>query len=138
MLPRPDRKVGQGGRVVLDQRVAGPQLVERIKKLLGVHRVGGAYGRGAPDAYQTIGVCPGAGASLVEAAITQGCEAFFTGEMRHHEIAAAQARGCTIILAGHTNTERGYLQLLKRRLEKELPGRKVVVSTADVSPMHFF
>lgn len=138
LMPRPDRKVGHGGRVVLDRRLTVPALVERIKKLLSVQRIGVAFGRGAPDAYQVIGVCPGAGASLVDAAIDQGCEAFFTGEMRHHEVLAAQARGCTVILAGHTNTERGYLPLLKQRMEAQLPGRAVTVSTADVSPLQYF
>lgn len=138
LLPRPNRKVGHGGRVVLDQRVGVPVLIERIKKLLNVQRVSVAVGRGAPEEYQTIGVCAGAGAELVDAAIDQGCEAFFTGEMRHHEIVAAQARGCTIILAGHTNTERGYLTLLKQRLESTLPGRAINVSKTDVSPLRHY
>lgn len=138
LLPRPDRKVGHGGRLVVDQRVDTPTLVERIKTLLGVQRVGVAHGRGAPEAFQIIGICPGAGASLVDAAIDQGCEAFFTGEMKHHEVLAAQARGCTVFLAGHTNTERGYLTLLRNRLAKNLSGCALTVSTADVSPMRFF
>ncbi len=138
LLPRPDRKVGHGGRLVLDQRVNVPTLVERIKALLGVQRVGVALGRGAPQEFQIIGICPGAGASLVEAAIDQGCEAFFTGEMKHHEVLAAQGRGCTIILAGHTNTERGYLTLLQNRLAKALPDVAISVSKADVSPMRFY
>jgi dinuclear metal center YbgI/SA1388 family protein len=138
LLPRPNRKVGHGGRVVLDQRVPMPALVERLKALLGVHRVGVAFGHDAPEEYQTIGVCAGAGASLVDAAVDQGCEAFFTGEMRHHEVVAAQARGCTIILAGHTNTERGYLPLLKARLESNLSGGAFNVAKTDVSPLRYF
>jgi putative NIF3 family GTP cyclohydrolase 1 type 2 len=40
----------------------------------------------------------------------------------------------SLILAGHTNTERGFLPRLARRLEETLPGVKTVVSHADRSP----
>lgn len=137
LLPRPNRKVGHGGRIVLDRRVDSDTLIERIKKNLGVNRIGIAPGRGAPDEYQVIGVCPGAGSSFIDAAIEQGCEMFFTGEMRHHDVLAAQARGCTIALAGHTNTERGYLPLLRDRIATAIPDCTVAVSKADVVPLQF-
>lgn len=133
--PRPNRKVGQGRRVVLDQKVTLEQIVNRIKDRMGVTRIRVAVGRGAPDSYRTVGLSAGAGASLIDAAIDQGCELFFTGEMRHHDVLAAQARGCTIILAGHTNTERGYLPVLRGRLLQLLPDTTVEVSTRDCDPL---
>lgn len=138
LLPRPNRKVGQGGRLVLDQRVTISDLVQRIKTLLNVQTVRVAFGTAAPEEYQTIGVCAGAGASCVDLAIHQGCQAFFTGEMRHHEIIAAQSRGCTIILAGHTNTERGYLPILKEKMQHTLPGRTINIAQSDISPLREF
>ena len=45
---------------------------------------------------------------------------FVTGEMSHHEALAAVATGTSVVLAGHSNTERGYLPLLRRRLRREL------------------
>ena len=39
-----------------------------------------------------------------------------------------------MILAGHTNTERGYLPRLAERLGAELAGAKVLVSKSDRSP----
>jgi dinuclear metal center YbgI/SA1388 family protein len=137
LLPRPNRRVGHGGRVVLDQRVDIETLVERVKACLGVNRIGIAPGRDAPEAYQIIGLCPGAGGSFLDAAIEQGCELFFTGEMRHHDVLAAQARGCTIMLAGHTNTERGYLPLLRDRMAQALPGCTISVAQADINPLRF-
>ncbi len=47
----------------------------------------------------------------------------FTGEASHHEQLDAVARGATIITAGHSISERGYLaQRLRPWLAKELAG----------------
>jgi dinuclear metal center YbgI/SA1388 family protein len=135
LQPRPDRTIGQGRRVVLDQKATLEEIVDRIKKRLGVARIRAAIGRDAPEAYRTIGVCAGAGASIVDAAISQGCELFFTGEMRHHDVLRAQARGCTVVLAGHTNTERGYLAVLQSRMKQLLPDAAIVVSSKDRDPL---
>jgi len=128
---RPLRTIGEGRRAVLDQQVSLKELCDRIKKRLGVKQVRVAVADDAPRQYQTIGLCAGAGASLIDSAIEQQCEAFLTGEMRHHDVIDAQARRCTVILAGHTNTERGYLKVLRRRLSSELKNIDITVSRRD-------
>ena len=74
---------------------------------------------------------------MLDTAIEQGCTVFVTGEMRHHDVLKAQASGCSIILAGHTNTERGYLPVLAERIEavlgKEAP--TMLVSRQDRDPL---
>ncbi len=135
LQPRPQREVGQGRRVVLDQKLSLRVLVERMKRRLGMSQLRVAVGIRAPRRYRTIGLCAGAGGSLRTEAAAQGCEAFITGEMRHHDVLAAQAEGCTIILAGHTNTERGYLRVLRKRLRSALPAAQVVISKKDCDPL---
>lgn len=135
LYPRPERRIGAGRRVVLDQKTTLAQLVQRSKKQLGVEQLRVAPGRDAPEDYQTIGLCAGAGGSLLDAATEQGCELFLTGEMRHHDLLAAQASGCTVILAGHTNTERGYLPELRRKLIDRLPGLTLTISKRDADPL---
>jgi len=61
----------------------------------------------------------------------QGCELFITGEMTHHHILAARQSGISILLAGHTNTERGYLPRLRTRLSKILPDASFILSSVD-------
>jgi putative NIF3 family GTP cyclohydrolase 1 type 2 len=41
-----------------------------------------------------------------------------------------------VLLAGHTNTERGYLPILAERLRRELSGLEVTVSAIDRDPLH--
>ena len=75
---------------------------------------------------------PGAGSSLKDLALAEGCEVFVTGEMTHHEILAARQAGMSILLAGHSNTERGYLKRLAVRLEDLLgEDADIRVSTLD-------
>ncbi len=130
----PVRQSGTGRRLVLDRAATIQELGERLDRFLGRARI--KYS--ADDLKKKvsrIGVCPGSGAELAELAIREGCEVFVTGEMKHHEILAAANEGLSVILAGHTNTERGYLPRLASRLERELPGLGVVVSDRDGDPL---
>ena len=132
---RPKRAAGQGRRVMLDHAVDLDTLIDRIRKTVGSERVVASIGDGSPKKYEIIGVCAGAGASLMEIAIAEGCQLFFTGEMRHHDVLAGKSRGCTVVLAGHTNTERGYLKILKKRLVSLVSDVKFTVSKRDADPL---
>lgn len=129
---RPETSIGQGRRVTLNTPVSLDEIINRIKVHLGLAHLKFAPGRDAPAKYQTIGLCAGAGGSMLDAAIESGCELFFTGEMRHHDALDAVVRGCTIILAGHTNTERGYLSALQRKIASAMEEDvSVVISSVD-------
>jgi dinuclear metal center YbgI/SA1388 family protein len=133
LLGRPERHIGAGRRIVLDQPATLAQLADRLKKHLGIAVVNIARAGERDDPLTHVGVCPGSGASLARAARAEGCHAFITGEMKHHEMLDALNSGLSLILAGHTNTERGYLPRLARRLVELLPGVKVLVSERDKS-----
>lgn len=125
--------VGQGRIVALNKPVTLTTLANRVKKHLGVKRV--AVGSAKPRAsfVGTVGLCAGAGGSLLAEA--GAIDAFITGEMRHHEVLAAVAGGVSVILAGHTQTERPYLPIYRARLAgatgKAISWR---VSRADRAP----
>lgn len=135
LSPRPQRHIGHGRRLVLDQRTSLKEITRRIKERLGVRSLRVATPPQHPRRYQVIGVCAGAGGSLLGEALNQGCQMYFTGEMRHHDVLAAQARDCTVVLAGHTNTERRYLTVLRRRLRVLLPEATISGSRRDVDPL---
>lgn len=137
---RPDRMVGVGRRITLDTPATLEELCERLKRHLGVPAVhlaagAGVGGVGAADAVSRIGVVPGAGASIAPQALAEGCEVFVTGEMKHHEINAMVSAGMSVILGGHTATERGYLPRFRGILQQALPGVDVRISGADRDPV---
>ncbi len=137
LLPKPRRRVGAGRRLVLDQGVTIDELARRLTRHLGTARIQLALtGPEANDRkFSRIGVVPGSGASLLSDAAESGCEVFVTGEMKHHDVLDAVQRGVCVILAGHTNTERGYLPRLAKVLAAKLPGVDVRQSIEDRDPL---
>ncbi len=136
LAAHPRRDTGTGRRVTLDQPVTLTALADRVKARLGVGQVMIAE----PPALRgreitMIGVCPGDGGSLVDAAVADGCQGYVTGEMSHHEVWACLDRGLSVILAGHTCTERGYLPLLAKKIAASLPEVQLIVSAADHDPL---
>jgi putative NIF3 family GTP cyclohydrolase 1 type 2 len=45
------------------------------------------------------------------------------------------AAGLSILLCGHTATERGYLPTFAQQLSTRLPSAKFIVSAADADPL---
>ena len=133
----PQRSVGAGRRLVLDQGVTPAHLARRLQRFLGHARI--QIASPAPEVpVSHLGVVPGAGESLLEIARSEGCEAFITGEMRHHSVIEALHAGLGVILCGHTNTERGYLGRLRERLGGSLRGVDIRLSKADADPLEEF
>lgn len=130
---RPDAMRGGGRWARLADAAAASDVAAALKASIGTATARLAMPEGT-EAVTMIGVCPGAGASMLDAAIGAGCDLFITGEMRHHEVLDALDRGCGVLLGGHTNTERGYLPILAERLSAEARGVEVVVSEADRWP----
>jgi len=134
LADRPMHDTGVGRCLCLSEPKSTADVVASLKSHLGVSTLRVAEGRGAPERHEHVGLCPGAGGSLLDAAAARGCTLFVTGEMRHHDVLAAVDRGITVILAGHTNTERGYLPLLRDRLAEAMPGCAFTVSSRDRTP----
>lgn len=132
LLPQPRRSTGAGRRLVLDHPATVAELAQRLKTFIKRDRVRYALADPAHDSPVThIGVVPGAGESLSKLARSEGCQVFVTGEMRHHEVLGALNAGMSVILGGHTSTERGYLPRLRLALQSAAPELSVRISDAD-------
>ena len=125
---------GDFGRVV-ELKKAEPlgALLPRIKRFLGVRTLRLALlPQGLRQKVKRIGVAAGSGGSVLRG---QRADLWLTGELSHHEALAAVAAGTAVALGEHSNTERGYLKTLARRLAAPF-GRQlsVVVSASDADP----
>ncbi len=110
--------------------------IERIKTHLGLRqvRVAAADRHRQGEAIESLAVCAGSGGALFEKA--PGFDLYLTGELRHHDVLALNARGSSVVLCDHTNTERGYLPRLKHRLDAASGGAlEISVSDADREPL---
>ncbi len=130
----PDAHVGAGRIGVLAAPLEPRAVAERLRAALGVRSVRLATAPDGPAEVTRIGVCPGSGGSLLETA-GDACELFVTGEMSHHAVLAAVDRGTHVLLAGHTNTERPYLPVLRERLRAEGVAVEIAIAEADRWPL---
>jgi putative NIF3 family GTP cyclohydrolase 1 type 2 len=90
-----------------------------------------------------IAVCAGSGSGVFKA-LSEKVDVIVTGELSHHEVLSYVASGTSVILCGHTNTERGYLHTLQRKLADHIAQEygesrvEVIVSKADKDPVDLF
>lgn len=134
LAARPSLDEGQGRLIALRAPATAAEIARRLRKHLGVQRL--ELASADPSArHQRVAVCAGAGFSLASEAWARGATLFVTGEARHHDQLAAMARGCSLLLAGHTNTERGYLPRLAERMAAGVPGVWFACSRVDCHPL---
>lgn len=124
---RANESAGQGRVLTLDKPVSLKTLTQRIANHLGVKHVDVTPAVDKKSSIRTIGLCAGAGGSLLPEA--GQVDAFFTGEMRYHDVLSATQRGVHILLAGHVQTERPFLSVYRKMLAG-VTGSSVVWSVA--------
>ncbi|MFZ9692930.1 MAG: Nif3-like dinuclear metal center hexameric protein [Phycisphaerales bacterium] len=137
LQPQPRVDAGAGRVMHLAKPTDLASLAKSFCRGLKLSRIDVAeakHGR-AKQRVARVGVCAGSGSDLLDAAIEQGCDAFLTGELSHHRVLDAVSRGLSILLVGHTESERGYLPTLAKRLKQECPGLQTIVSKVDRPPL---
>ncbi len=140
LTAKPERAAGQGRILTLEQPTTTEAIAQRLKQRLNLSAILIATptspARKQGDHVSRPAAVPGSGAALLDQAINAGADCFITGEMKHHEVLSALDRDCSVILAGHTETERGYLPILAARLNAINAGFRAFASKADRAPLH--
>ncbi|MCE9618315.1 MAG: Nif3-like dinuclear metal center hexameric protein [Planctomycetes bacterium] len=85
--------------------------------------------------HERVAIVPGSGASMLPQALAAQCTLMVTGEAKHHDVLLAQDNGCDLVLAGHTNTERGFLPHFAKLLQLHVPAVRLLVSRQDRHPL---
>ena len=132
-----DPAVGAGRIATLPSARSLSSVCADLKAHLGItHLRVARHARHQGDAptIRTVALCPGAGGGLFEG--VRSADLFLTGEMRHHDVLARVAEGAAVVLTDHSHSERGYLPVLRDRLEAALGGAAdILVSRADAEPL---
>ncbi len=132
-----DARYGQGRFVRLAEAITLADAVVRIKRHLRLAQVrvaAAAQHVGQAALIRNVAVCAGAGGSVFEK--LSDYDLFVTGEMRHHDVRARANGGSSVVLAEHTNTERGFLPVLAQRLSAETGAYATFhVSQCDHEPL---
>lgn len=114
-------------------RVPGEVTLEDLAALactfLGVDRVQIVGNRNT--LIESLGIVCGSGGGLLDVAIERGCKCLLTGEARFHTCLDAEARGVSLILAGHYATERFAVESLADVMASRYPQLKAVWAARD-------
>lgn len=87
-----------------------------------------------------VAVCPGAGDSLLDAAVRSGADAYITSDLRHHpalehlESAADPSAVPALIDVAHSASEALWLPLARELLLEALPGLDIEISGRSTDP----
>lgn len=135
VLPQPQPTTGAGRVVHLEKAQSLNQVAEMARTHLNLDGVEVADAAGAPTKHKVLAACPGSGADLIPEAAAAGATVFLTGEMKHHEQLQALRHGMSLILAGHTNTERGVFKPWTKVLQKAFPDINIKRSRRDRHPL---
>jgi len=130
--PIPD--TGAGRKISLETSLTVQEVVDRTKAHLGMShlRLALANSHSMDSKVTNIAVCAGSGGSVLSGVFA---DLIVTGEMSHHEVLDFVSAGVSVILADHSNTERGFLTHIQDTLSSMLDGVNVIVSTVDKDPL---
>ena len=84
-----------------------------------------------------IAVCSGAGSFCLYEAISEGADAFITGEAKYSMFIDADESGILLIAAGHYETENIVVPVLSQKLRKQFPELEIIES-AEKNPVNYF
>ncbi len=126
---------GYGGIGNID-RMPLNKFLDIIKEKLDVDRLM-VYGNINRDV-ERVALCGGSGASFIFDAFKKGAEVYITGDIKYHDVQYANELGLTLIDAGHYNTEKVILPVIKSYLEKESEGLLSVKIYDKMSPKCIF
>jgi dinuclear metal center YbgI/SA1388 family protein len=117
---------------VLENEQSPYEFAESCKALLGAGGVRAVLGE---HPVKTVGICSGAGGSFTESILSCGCDAYLTGEVKHHEAVMAKNAGITLVEAGHFETETVVLPKLTGELAAVFPEVEFSMAEANRSVM---
>ncbi|NWS71029.1 NIF3L protein, partial [Crotophaga sulcirostris] len=125
---------GMGRLCTLSEPVPLSDIIERIKSHLKLRHVRLAVGMGKTleSPVKKAALCAGSGSSVLKG---MDADLYLTGEMSHHDVLDAVAKGISVVLCEHSNTERGFLSELRDMLAIHLQNKiNIIVSEKDRDP----
>ncbi|MGA2916549.1 MAG: Nif3-like dinuclear metal center hexameric protein [Sedimentisphaerales bacterium] len=128
-------KIGLGRIGFLEKPMSLSAILKKIKAATGAKAAGivGNKNRKVKKA----AVCAGSCGKLIMTVLSEKCDLYLTGEIKHHQAIAAQEAGVTVICLSHTVSERFILKKVAKELQKSLKGVKIIVSKKDKDPFEW-
>lgn len=109
-------------------------LAKQVCRVTGLPYVRLARG-GRP--LERVAVCCGGGAGFIDAAVAAGADGMITGDIKYASAVDAVRSGFTLIDAGHYETERLVLPVVRAHLSKKFPDCRFEIASSCRSAFEF-
>lgn len=115
-----DCKVSGSNEILFTANTLSPvsarELAKSACERLGIESV--SYIDGGRT-FSKVGVCSGGGGGEIFSAFKEGCGAFVTGEIKHHELLFAKEHGISVFVLGHYKSEDVVIEPLAQLLSEK-------------------
>lgn len=118
----------------LPQAEKSEDFLKRIKKVFNAEIL--MHNAFLERPIQRVALCGGAGDFLLERAISEGADAFLTGEMHYH-VYFGHEQQIQIGVFGHYESEQYTEVLLQRILHEALPDLRTVITNQSTNPVQY-
>ena len=125
---------GIGKTGILRKAMTVRQVAKRVKEAFDLP-FALVYGQELMDMEVTrISLCPGAGGSEIEGAVSCGSQVLVTGDISHHQGIDAAARQMAVIDAGHYGLEHIFIPYMAEYLEARLGAELEIIQAPPAWP----
>lgn len=118
----------------LENELTSDEFARRVMTALDCNGLRYTPGKGS---VRTAAVSSGSGGSEIFAAAEEGADALITGEIKHHEINAANELGVCVVDAGHFKSEDVVILPLLNKLSARFPEIKFTKSQTYCDKMKY-
>jgi dinuclear metal center YbgI/SA1388 family protein len=134
ILSETQDNVGLGVIGILPEPIHVQELITHVAKVFGIKGAGLRYVEGQLDQVQSIAICGGAGADLLQDAIAQGAHVFISADFKYHELQAAFGQ-IAVIDMDHWVSEHFVREIFEQLLS---PYIHTHVAKEDKSPVQYW
>lgn len=135
-VENPNVNFGAGVFGDLEKELSEKEFLLYVAEKLNLNNF--RYSAGKPGKIKKVALCGGAGIEYLNTAISKGCDAYITGDVKYHSFQEAEGN-IFLADAGHYETEIFVLDEIETRLKDKLPGSiNVVKYSGSTNPIIFY
>lgn len=128
-------EIGAGAVGDLPSPMPAQDFLLQIKKVFGSTCI--RHSHLTPNPIQRVALCGGSGKSLIDNALSNKADAYFTADLGYHDFFKPDGR---LLLAdiGHYESEQFTSDLLQSFIQQNFPNFAVLKTGANTNPVHYF
>ena len=121
------KEYGAGVAGNLPEEISAEECIALVKEVFDTEQV--LFYGNQKKCVKRCAVLPGSGGDYIETALEKGADIFITGDIKYHDAIAAVEQGMMIIDAGHFQTEKIFVPIMKEKLKKSLPDLTILTAS---------